>query len=101
MSVENLKKIDSNSHAVGIADAQPFDFEFHFARNSFSGSAPWFFVMSVENFKKIDFNSHTVGIADAQPFDFEIDFARNSFSGSAAWFFVIIVKFIYCNKMLK
>ena len=39
MSVENFKKIDFNSHTVGIADAQPFDFEIDFARNSFSGSA--------------------------------------------------------------
>ena len=39
MRVENSKKINFNSHAIGIADAQPFDFEIDFARKSISGSA--------------------------------------------------------------
>ena len=34
-----------NSHAVGVAVAQPLCFEIDFARNPFSASAAWFFVI--------------------------------------------------------
>ena len=34
-----------NPHAVGMTVAQPLDFEIDFARNPFSGSAAWFFVI--------------------------------------------------------
>ena len=37
-----------NSHAVGMAVAQPLDFEIDFARNPISGSAAWFFVIIVK-----------------------------------------------------
>ena len=33
------------SHAVGMAVAQPLDFEIDFAKNSISESAAWFFVI--------------------------------------------------------
>ena len=36
-----------NSHAVGMADAQPLDIEIDFARNPISWSAAWFFVFIV------------------------------------------------------
>ena len=39
------KKIGFNSHAVGMAVVQPSDFEINFARNPFSGSAAWVFVI--------------------------------------------------------
>ena len=37
--------VEINSHAVGMAVAQPLDFEIDFARNPISGSAAWFFVI--------------------------------------------------------
>ena len=35
----------TNFHAVGMAVAQPLDFEIDFARNPISGSAAWFYVI--------------------------------------------------------
>ena len=37
-----------NSHAVGMAVAEPFDFEIDFTRNPISGSAAWFFVIMLK-----------------------------------------------------
>ena len=39
------KNSQINSRAVGMAVAQPLGFEIDFARNPFSGSAAWFFVI--------------------------------------------------------
>ena len=43
ISWNSLKIVDC--HAVGMAVAQPLDFEIDFARNPISGSAAWFFVI--------------------------------------------------------
>ena len=40
-----FSKLSLNSHAVGMALAQPLGFEIDFVRNPFSGSAAWFFVI--------------------------------------------------------
>ena len=37
-----------NSHAVGMAVAQPLSFEIDFVRNLISGSATWYFVIILE-----------------------------------------------------
>ena len=39
------QKFMLNSHAGGMAVAQPYGFEIDFVRNSISGSAAWFFVI--------------------------------------------------------
>ena len=37
-----------NSHAVGMAAAQPLGFEIDFVSNPISGSAAWFFVIILQ-----------------------------------------------------
>ena len=50
---QSLERKLVNCHAVGMAIAQPLDFEIDFARNPLSGSAASFFVILKSLFRAI------------------------------------------------
>ena len=68
----NLLIVTINFHAIGMADAQPLDFEIDFAQNPTYRSAAWFFVIIVKFFFTAIFQikNHIKKFLDTKKFHF-------------------------------